>query len=386
MCCCRSSNGGVYVIPSASALTGTFMLANAESQPVAATLVQLANPFTSSPAFLGASVSGREPFLPYSTTTTADSDRIDDFIIGAPGYSITNGRTLDGGVLILQGAFFPLLVPVSTAITTQIGVGQAFSAPFSVTATTPANLDIFVFSNRTISPPFDPVTDIDPATVVVNGVAFPNATIRTDPVDENNDGIPDAIITITPRSNLGLSSTTTTLTISSRTLVTSPNNANKSWSGTAAIIVTGAPGPVPTPTPGPGLVLPIGTFVPTSFVPPFGPDHLVPPPSVLSRLDYKAIPLHVAQNQYLPTPGFGVRTFDYVHPGATHPRNGAATGFAFQKRPIKTTLANSIYTPSKFPTGKTVAFTHKVRVIPTNRQREVYRPTPLLKKHPTNRP
>src|SRR5512135_1964874 len=142
MCCCRSSNGGVYVIPSASALTGTFMLANAESQPVAATLVQLANPFTSSPAFLGASVSGREPFLPYSTTTTADSDRIDDFIIGAPGYSITNGRTLDGGVFILQGAFFPLQVPVSTAITTQIGVGQAFSAPFTVNATTPANLDI----------------------------------------------------------------------------------------------------------------------------------------------------------------------------------------------------------------------------------------------------
>src|SRR5512135_2896584 len=235
----------------------------------------------------------------------------------------------------------------------------------------------------TFSPSFNPVTDIDPATVVVNGVAFPNATIRTDPVDENNDGIPDAIITITPRSNLGLSSTTTTLTISSRTLVTSPNNANKSWSGTAAIIVTGAPGPVPTPTPGPGLVLPIGTFVPTSFVPPFGPDHLVPPPSVLSRLDYKAIPLHVAQNQYLPTPGFGVRTFDYFHPGAKHPRNGAATGFAFQKRRIKTTLAPSIYTPSKFPTGKTVAFTHKVRVIPTSRQREVYRPTPL--KHPTNR-
>ena len=56
-----------------------------------------------------------------------------------------------------------------------------------------------------------PVTDIDPTTVTVNGVAFPTATLVGDPNKANwHNGIQDAIITITPRSNLNLSAGTVT--------------------------------------------------------------------------------------------------------------------------------------------------------------------------------
>ncbi len=67
-------------------------------------------------------------------------------------------------------------------ITTQIGVGTPF-APFSINATTPADLQIYVFgvAATATTPAFMPVTDIDPTTVIVNGVAFPNATLVEDP-------------------------------------------------------------------------------------------------------------------------------------------------------------------------------------------------------------
>ncbi|MEJ7639064.1 MAG: hypothetical protein WKF75_14105 [Singulisphaera sp.] len=50
----------------------------------------------------------------------------------------------------------------------------------SSSATTPATLQIFVFSNADADPDFNPVTDIDPTTIVINGVAFPDAIITED--------------------------------------------------------------------------------------------------------------------------------------------------------------------------------------------------------------
>ena len=59
-----------------------------------------------------------------------------------------------------------------------------------------------------------PVTDIDPTTVKVNGVAFPDATIAQDTDTANYlNGIPDAIITISPRSALNLPNGSQTITI-----------------------------------------------------------------------------------------------------------------------------------------------------------------------------
>src|SRR5262249_62387014 len=103
--------------------------------------------------------------------------------------------------------FLPVQTPQNTAIPTQIGIDQPFG-PFIVNASNPATMQIFVFSNPAVSPTFQPVTQIDPTTIVVNGVPYPNATI-TDAGDISNpaDGIDDAIVTITPRPRITLHAT-----------------------------------------------------------------------------------------------------------------------------------------------------------------------------------
>src|SRR4029077_14214894 len=141
-----------------------------------------------------------------------------DFIIGAPGYNVTQSSSgltplpLAGGAMVVESAFIKLPIPPSNTVTTQIGVVQPFG-PFTINATTPASLQIFVFGSTTTTPNFMPVTDIDPTTVVVNGVAYPNATIQLDPNTANYlNGIPDAIITINPRSALNLPNGTVNIT------------------------------------------------------------------------------------------------------------------------------------------------------------------------------
>ncbi|ODT98249.1 MAG: hypothetical protein ABS79_06235, partial [Planctomycetes bacterium SCN 63-9] len=304
--------GAAYLLPGNTSLTGTYALSTAESAPLSGIQFTASSPVsaTSSPTFFGSSVSGR--LTTSSQTVTADRDLLGDFIIGAAGYSATSTRILDGGAFIVEGGFLSVPIPPATGISTQIGVGQPFG-PFTVNATTPAALDIYVFSTTTTTPPFNPVTDIDPTTIVVNGVAYPNATITQDPVDENNDGIPDAIITITPRSNLGLTSATTSLTITGKTLASSPL-ANQTFTGTAAITVTGGGGGGG----GGGVVAgtPIGFIAPGNFVSPFGANQYVPTVSSLSEFNYAPIPIKIALQQYHPQPGFAQRIYAYHHPNA----------------------------------------------------------------------
>ena len=72
----------------------------------------------------------------------------------------------------LEGAFLPLPTPVPTFIPVTIGV----DAPFPPSRSTPRRRmrwTIYVFSNATVQPTFNPVTDINPATTRVNGVSFP---------------------------------------------------------------------------------------------------------------------------------------------------------------------------------------------------------------------
>ncbi len=63
--------------------------------------------------------------------------------------------------MIVQGGLITVPTPASNAITTTIGVNTPF-VPFSINATTPANLQIYVFGTTTASGTFEPVTDIDP--------------------------------------------------------------------------------------------------------------------------------------------------------------------------------------------------------------------------------
>ncbi len=267
-----------------------------------------------------------------------------DFIIGAAGYSLNTSRNLAGAGFLIETSRITLAVPTSNDIVTTIGVDKA-QPPFDINATSPTTMQIFVFSNATITPNFDPVADIDPTTVVVNGVAFPNAIITKDPVDENNDGIEDAIITISPRSALGLTSSTTTLTILGKTLAASAN-PNRVWTGTASITVTGG-GPTP---PGGGAIPGSRTagfvgFTNNTFAPPFG-EALVPSlPVVAKNAIYKPIPQFVAYQTFRPTAAFALRTREFFRPTKTKLGTPQPGGHR------TTTLGHQVFTRSKFPKG-----------------------------------
>lgn len=362
------NSGAAYLVPSHPGLfEGSYNLGAAESQPLAATILTFTTPTSVTPAYFGASVSGR--LFVTGQTRTADSDTVADYIIGAPGYAVANsGQSLAGGGLIVEGASaIPLQIPVSTTINTTIGVGQP-NPPFNnVAPTTPAALPIYVFSSTAVTPNFNPFRDIDVSTTVVNGVAFPNATIAQDTVDRNNDGIPDAIITVTPRSNIGLTTNTTVLSITGRTLASSPL-ANRRWLGSANITVAGSnTGGGGSGSAG-GSIVPIGFIAPTNFVSPFGPDRYIPQISALSRLNsYAPIPYSVAINQFVPSPGFARRTVWYNDP----PNVKNQFGSKYQHDQFRTsTLGQGVFTRGKWKAGDVKEFTHKGHVVPSNLQTE----------------
>jgi hypothetical protein len=360
----NSNSGTAYLIPGRAGFTGTFSLGNAEAAPISGLEFFATTPSapSTSPPFFGASVSSRIQ----DTSVTADSDSIQDFIIGAPGYDVTQDttRSLAGGAFIVQGGLITVPIPTSNVITTQIGVGTAFppaSGVFPVNATSPANLQIFVFSTTSTTPPFDPVADIDPTTVTVNGVAFPNATILKDPVDENGDGIEDAIITVTPRSLIGLTSATTSLTISGKTLSTSPL-PNQTWTGTAAISVSG--GPTPTPTPSPLAAQPVGPVLVTTFNSHFGATQYVPSITQLSTFNYAPIPLTVALQQYLPTQGFRSRINGFNNRGKhfgsylNHRLHNAGQLVFTSGARNDIRLPSRVFDRGQFHPGKSYSWTH----------------------------
>ncbi|HEX8200758.1 MAG TPA: integrin alpha, partial [Isosphaeraceae bacterium] len=190
---------------------------------------------------LGAAVSGSLT----RPTATIDSDTRGDFLIGAPTSTFFQQAGGSGAVYVLEGAF--VLPPAQPGqpgtpadITFQI-LGVDAVGNFTVSATTPMTLRIFIPSNATLTPPFRPVTDIDLTTLMVNGVPIAGATIAADPIDENVDGIPDAILTIPNRAALNLTAATTTLTVTGRTLAVGTTPA-RTFTGTATIRVVGAPG------------------------------------------------------------------------------------------------------------------------------------------------
>jgi len=182
---------------------------------------------------------------------------------------------------------------------------------FIVSATTPPAMVIFVPSIAgpdPANPIFSPVTDIDPTTIFVNGVAIPTATVVADPVDRNSDGIADALVFIPDRTVLNLTAATTTLTITGQTI------DDLTFSGSAAITVVGAGG---GGTPAPAVSIPLDVNLlfppPNASVPPFG-ERLIPQRQVLSKLRWKPLPVRRAYRQFLPTNGFTRRFVGFFHP------------------------------------------------------------------------
>jgi len=377
-----NSNAGIaYLIPGRAGLTGTFSLANAEATPLSGLEFVLSTPSspTGTPNFFGASVSSRFQ----DTSFTFDGDSLADFVVGAPGYDVTQDTNhfLSGGAMVVQSGLITLPIPTVNTVTTQIGVGTPF-APFNINATTPANLPIFVFGSLTTTPSFMPVLDINPATVKVNGVAFPAATLVQDPNTNNYlNGIPDAIITINPVSALGLKNGLNVITITGQTLATSPL-PNFTWTGTATVNVTG------------GTVTPVvsaigapatGPVTETTFVSTFGANQYSPSLTALSAYNYQPIPLSVAMNEYLPTPGFRARIYLFNHPGAKINANRGQTSgqsgtFGGGKSRAVETLSNHVFNRSRFHAQKTYTWTHPKNkvgiisgVVPTQLTREGFK-------------
>ena len=107
------SAGTVYLIPGRTTpLTGTFSLANvriqSDSTRLQFVLTQSIAPSTS-PALFGTSVSGRLQ----TTTNTVDADNEGDFIVGAPGYDVTQNTTRAnaGGAQIVEGGLITVPIP-----------------------------------------------------------------------------------------------------------------------------------------------------------------------------------------------------------------------------------------------------------------------------------
>jgi hypothetical protein len=355
--------GSAYLIPGRANFTGVFSLTGAESAPLSGIQFLLSTPASppGSPSFFGASLSSR---LQGTQINTVDLDNEADFVIGAPGYDVTQNAAglLAGGAMILQSGFLVVPIPAANTITTMIGVNTPF-APFAVNATTPTTVQIFVFGTTSVTPNFMPVTDIDPTTVVVNGVAFPNATITADPTAANHvpNGIVDAIITISPVSALALPNGTTTITITGKTLATS-DLAGFTWTGTATVNVTGGTGGGGgSSSSGAGIAAAAtGPVLETQFVSPFGANQFTPSVTAFSALNYAPLPLSVAINEYLPPTGFRARLYAFNHPGKKVGTNrGQNTGRASGIN----TLSSKVFNRSVFHPQRVVTIKHKTAKI-----------------------
>jgi hypothetical protein len=245
--------------------------------------------------------------------------------------------------------------PPANQVTTQIGVGQPFG-PFTINATTPANLQIWVFGSTTTTPSFTPVTDINPVTVTVNGVAFPNATLTPDTnTSDFLNGIQPAIITINPRSALRLPNGVDTITITGQTLASSPL-AGFTWTGTATVTVTG--GSV-TPVISGLAGVPTGPNLQTAFISTFGANQYSPSLTSLSAFNYQPIPISTALQQFLPPQGFRQRIYTFNHPGKTVGPFLINRGNQGHKARGIDTLSAKVFDRSRFHAQRNYAWTHK---------------------------
>ena len=341
-----NSNGVVYLIPGNPDLQGFFNLGSTEAAPIQGLIIGLSQP-AGTANYFGSSVSG---LLGTSASgLTNDGDPLGDILIGSAGYALNSSRQAAGGVFLLEGAFTPLPTPISTAITSNIGVGD-FAAPFSINATTPDALQIFILSGGSNTPGFAPFTDINPTTITVNGVGLPDPTTYTDEGDLDGDGIDDASFIFSPRSLLGLSGGVVTFTVAAQTTDLG-NFPNRRYTGTASVTVTGpgggGSGGLPT-TRNAAFSAFGGGNTPAL---PYG-ERLVPSNTILRRLRYKPLRPFVAHRQFLPTNGFAFRNNNYFHPNKHSEINAYPTAKIRQSGGHGVyTLPRRVFSRGKFPNG-----------------------------------
>jgi len=158
--------------------------------------------------------------------------------------------------------------------------------------------------------------------------------------------------------------------------------------GSALGLVTNVTPPPPPPPPGGGGG-PTGQFTFTALslpTPPIftGDNAGLPYPtaSSLSHLtSYRPLPVQLAYDQFLPTPGFRAREEAYHHPGRgqSHqaPRgsilNVAAIGKSENKYAGKQTYPGHVFRTGRLHHGETITFTHPQKVIPRNEQTQTFR-------------
>lgn len=332
-----NGSGAAYLIPGNTDLQGSFSLnvASVQNTPVFATVITNSQPAAAN--LLGTSF-GARTFQ--QSSLTADGDGKADFMIGAPGFSLNQARFHAGAGFALEGAFIPLATPVSTVITSAIGVDNKVRPPFVINPTTPADLSFYILSTSSNTPGFSPARDIDPTTITVNGLALPNPGSFQNAGDVDGDGIDDAVFTFSPRSDLGLTVGNQTVTIAARTLATSPLG-DRRYRGSATVTVRSGPGPGPNP--GPSAPLNFDGQFPdlNAAVPPYG-ERLLPTVNVLGRARWKPLPPSLAYAQFLPNDAFGARYRNFYHPiAALNRQKGKTIGG----------LTEQVFTRSRFPKG-----------------------------------
>jgi hypothetical protein len=361
-------NSLAYLLPGhGGTYTGTFNLSDAED-PNTLAGVQLT---ATTPAFgatgFGTSVAGR--LVTSGQIHTADIDLVGDFIIGAPTYTIDSGTAGAGGGFIVQGAMITIGIPPATNVitTTITQIDTSTTSPFAVNPSNPDQMLIYVTDSTTPSGlPFVASTDIDPTTITINGVAFPDATVAADPNNSNQ-----AIITISPRSNIGLTSSSTSLTVTGFTLSTSAEGVQP-FQGQAAINAGGGGGGGGGSSISVGAVstpLPPGLITQSYLVNQFG-SSFVPSVSAMSQYNYAPIPVSVALSQYLPPAGFRQRIQAFHGQKVAGRRQDASrkddTGTGVW------TLGRSVYNRSRFHNGKAYTWIHSGIIVPGSRKVQRY--------------
>ncbi len=331
-------SGAAYLIPGNADLNGvnSLNLAAVQGSPVLATVITNSQPVGAN--FLGTSVGGRTF---QASGLTADADGVADFMIGAPGFSLNSARRNAGAGFALEGAFIPLATPVSTVITSAIGVDNKVRPPFVINPTTPADLSFYILSTSSNTPGFTPPRDIDPTTITVNGVALPDPSTFQNAGDVDGDGIDDAVFTFSPRSDLGIPLGNSTITIQARTLATSPIGGDRRYRGSAT--VTARTGPGPGPPPGPTQFNAFDGAFPNlnAAVPPYG-ERFLPTTSVLGRARWAPLPPALAYRQFVPQGAFGARYRNFFHP---IPQLNQSKGKTIGG------LTQEVFSRSRFPKG-----------------------------------
>ncbi len=239
----------------------------------------------------------------------------------------------------MEGAFIPLPIPVTVTVTSPIGVG-GFIPPYVINATTPPNLQIYILSAGSNTPGFNPVTDINPASIQVNGITLPDPTTFTSAGDVDGDGIPDAVFTFNPRSLLNLPSGLVTFNVTARTLSTSafPNELYTGSVGVTVVGGTGGGGVVPAALP-PAFG---GLFQNFNAAAPQYGESLLPSLQTVNQPVGKALPPRLAFRQFLPQGAFGYRLRNWAHPGLLSTDH---VGLTIGGVPA------SAYTQAQFPKG-----------------------------------